>query len=162
MKRIVWCVAVMMLLVCVGAWALGEEERHRWGEDGTYVLLEDGSVRITRGGTRMNGPSEEVIPDELDGHPVVSISAGAYAACRAMERVVIPDCVIDVEGNPFTSCAALRTIEVSPDHPTLALIDGVLFDKTEKRLLCYRGLPRSPTARSPRAGIWSAWSSPTA
>ena len=25
MKRIVWCVAVMMLLVCVGAWALAEE-----------------------------------------------------------------------------------------------------------------------------------------
>lgn len=137
MKRIVWCVAVMMLLVCVGTLVLAEEQTRRWGEDGTYILLEDGSVRITRGGTRMNGPSEEVIPGELDGCPVVSLGTSAYAACRAMERVVIPDGVTHIEGNPFTSCAALRTIEVSPDHPTLALIDGVLFDKTEKRLLCY-------------------------
>ena len=47
MKRIVWCVAVMMLLVCVGAWALAEEGdystgHYRVGGYYEYNLLEDG------------------------------------------------------------------------------------------------------------------------
>ena len=31
----------------------------------------------------------------------------------------------------------LTTIYVSPRHPVLATIDGVLFNKTEKKLICY-------------------------
>ena len=31
----------------------------------------------------------------------------------------------------------MQTIAVSPDHPKLAVADNVLFDKTEKKLICY-------------------------
>ena len=135
MKRIVWCVAVMMLLVCVGAWALAEEEVYSTG-DYEYVLLEDGSAKITY----YMGPEEtyEVeIPRELDGHTVTAMASGCFGERWNLTSVTIPDCVTEIEGNPFHECEDLQTIEVSPDHPTLALIDGVLFDKTEKKLLCH-------------------------
>ena len=38
--------------------------------------------------------------------------------------------------NPCTS-SSCKKIVVSPEHPTLATIDGVLFNKEYKRLLCY-------------------------
>ena len=39
--------------------------------------------------------------------------------------------------NPFEYCIQLRQINVSPNHPTLETIDGVLFDKTTGTLICY-------------------------
>ena len=134
MKRIVWCLTLMMLLVCVGAWALAEEEVYSTG-DYEYVLLEDGSAKITY----YMGPEEtyEVeIPRELDGHTVTAMASGCFELWD-LTSVTIPDSVTEIEGNPFFVCEDLQTIEVSPDHPTLALIDGVLFDKTEKKLLCH-------------------------
>ena len=135
MKRIVWCVAVMMLLLCVGAWALAEEGEVYSYLDYDYVLLEDGSAKITL----FMGPEEtdEVeIPGELDGHTVTAMASGCFELWD-LTSVTIPDSVTEIEGNPFFVCEDLQTIEVSPDHPTLALIDGVLFDKTEKKLLCH-------------------------
>ena len=135
MKRIVWCLTLMMLLVCVGAWALAEEEVYSDG-DYEYVLLEDGSAKIMS----FIGPDEtdEVeIPGELDGHTVTAMDIECFGERWELTSVTIPDSVTEIEGNSFYRCRNLQTIEVSPDHPTLAVIDGVLFDKTEKRLLCY-------------------------
>ena len=44
----------------------------------------------------------------------------------------------------------MQTIEVSPDHPTLALIDGVLFDKREKKLLWYPAGREEPSYEIPQ------------
>lgn len=135
MKRIAWCVAVMMLLVCVGAWALAEEGEVYSDGGYEYVLLEDGSAKITL----FMGPEEtdEVeIPGELDGHTVTAMASQCFELWN-LTSVTIPDSVTEIEGNPFFVCESLQTIEVSPNHPALALIDGVLFDKTEKKLLCY-------------------------
>ena len=51
--------------------------------------------------------------------------------------IIIPDSVTAIGANPFRYCKALTTITVSPDHPALAVIDGVLFSKADKRLVCY-------------------------
>ena len=48
-----------------------------------------------------------------------------------------PDSVTEVGVNPFVECAHLTCIAVSPDHPTLAITDGVLFEKTTQRLITY-------------------------
>ena len=39
--------------------------------------------------------------------------------------------------NPFSCCDHLTSIVVSSTHPCLTAVDGVLFDKNEKELLCY-------------------------
>ena len=39
--------------------------------------------------------------------------------------------------NPFAGCKSLKNIQVSPEQPVFAVIDGVLFNKAEKSLICY-------------------------
>lgn len=54
-----------------------------------------------------------------------------------MTSITIPDSIIQIGANPFENCYSLKTINVSSTHPTLAVINGVLVEKTEKRLVCY-------------------------
>ena len=54
-----------------------------------------------------------------------------------MKRIVLPDSLKLGYGNPFIGCSGLTDIVVSMDHPTLATIDGVLFRKSDKTLVCY-------------------------
>ena len=72
------------------------------------------------------------IPDS-----VTTIGEVAFMGCNRLTSVVVPDSAVTVGYGVFASCSGLTNIYVSPDHPTLATINGVLFDKTEKKLVCY-------------------------
>ena len=63
----------------------------------------------------------------------------AFADCEALTRLSLPDSVQQVGINPFKGCENLVDLFVSPDHPCLATINGVLFSKQDKRLVCYPG-----------------------
>ena len=63
----------------------------------------------------------------------------SFSSCDNLTSVIIPDGVTSIGANPFLGCGQLQTIQVSPDHPVLATIDGVLFEKTTKTLICYPG-----------------------
>ena len=77
------------------------------------------------------------IPASLDGHPVTALATAAFYALNAVTRVTIPDSVVDIEGNPFIGCPDLTEIVVSPEHPALQTVDGVLFSRADHRLVCY-------------------------
>ena len=51
--------------------------------------------------------------------------------------MVIPSSVTSIGDSLFASCSFLEFIDVSPDNPVYADIDGVLFDKREKVLIAY-------------------------
>lgn len=68
---------------------------------------------------------------------LTTIGDAAFYDCNSLTAVVIPDSVTSVGANPFQSCDRLSSIRVSPEHPVLAVIDGVLFEKPEKRIVCY-------------------------
>ena len=72
---------------------------------------------------------------------VKSIGDEAFHFCIRLTEITIPDSVTEIGANPFRNCENLKTVSVSPEHPTLEIIDGVLFGKTDKRLIWY------PTAR---------------
>ena len=70
-------------------------------------------------------------------HGVTFIGADAFYGCRSLTTISLPDTLTDVGVNPFHFCEKLTTIQVSPEHPALEVIGGVLFDKADKRLICY-------------------------
>ncbi|MCI6039301.1 MAG: leucine-rich repeat protein [Clostridiales bacterium] len=68
---------------------------------------------------------------------VTTIGDSAFWGCEGLTSITLPDNMISIGVNPFSSCGKLQSITVSPDHPNLAMIDNVLFDKMEKKLIGY-------------------------
>lgn len=102
-------------------------------ENFSYALRQDGSAEIVKA----VGSEALVIPSSLDGHPVVAIRSGAFENGRGIQSISLPDSILELEGNPFSSCSTLEKLLVSPEHSTLAVVDGVLFSKADKRLVCF-------------------------
>ena len=180
MKKLCAMLATVLALALVGACAETAPTPIYDCGDYTYILLEDGAAQIVC----WDGPDAElIVPAELDGYRVTSISESAFCDCQDLVSVTLPegvrdigefafadcdnlcrvnlpeglvslgDCAFDhceglteialpdslreVGANPFHSCANLFDIFVSPDHEYLATIDGVLFSKPDRRLVCY-------------------------
>lgn len=66
---------------------------------------------------------------------VISIGDSAFGHCRGLTSITIPDSVVYVGSNPFESVSV--SIDVSPNHSTLSVIDDVLFEKESGRLIAY-------------------------
>ena len=127
-----------ILLACLmlipGGIAMAEEAEALTSGDYEYIFNDGGSASITK----YNGEAEALTaPAELDGHRVTAIGDKAFLSCDSLTAITLPDSVTSIRANPFESCDRLAQITVSPDHPTLATIDGVLFEKTTRTLICY-------------------------
>ena len=82
--------------------------------DYTYMLLEDGSARITR----YKGTDEDLtVPAELDGHPVREIGHKVFYECGALTTVALPDSLTSIGDRAFSWCDSLTTITL-PDSVT--------------------------------------------
>lgn len=99
-----------------------------------YTILNDGTAEIIK----YTGKVEELeIPLTLDNVMVTKINEKAFNFDFNLTRIIIPKSITDINGNPFSKCDKLKEIIVSPDNPCLATIDGVLFSKPDKRLICF-------------------------
>lgn len=82
-----------------------------------YSLQEDDSAVITGW---QGGQTELRIPEEIDGHPVVSVAAEAVD-CSGVETLVIPESLESLETGAFYHCEALRTLDypgsLASEHP---------------------------------------------
>ena len=68
---------------------------------------------------------------------LTAIGNQAFSMDSNLTTITLPDSITEIGSNPFSGCGKLREIHVSANHPTLATIDGVLFRKREKQLVCY-------------------------
>ncbi len=135
MKKLLYLALVLSLcLLCVVMQAEEEQEIFTSGAY-QYSILVDGTAHIMDYKEGYSG--KLTIPSQLDGHIVTSIGDYAFDYCTYLESVTIPDSVKMIGANPFRSCKKLVNIIVSPDHPYLSVINGVLFSKQDKRLICY-------------------------
>lgn len=122
-----------------------------------YSILEDGTVQIDK--YDYSGETYLVIADQIDGKKVTSIGEYAFTGigietlvipdsvtsigdcafrlCVDLKRVTIPDSVTEMGLNPFIGCNSLESIYVSPDNTAFDVIEGVLYNKKEKSLVCY-------------------------
>lgn len=68
---------------------------------------------------------------------LISLGDCAFDDCEGLTEIALPDSLAHVGRNPFHGCANLFDIFVSPEHEYLATVDGVLFSKPDRRLVCY-------------------------
>ena len=130
MKKLIW---LLLAALCLAFGAAAEEPEVYTSGDYEYVLHVDGSAEITA----YTGEAAELeIPAALDGHAVTAIGPEAFYRRDSLAGVTIPNSVTTLTGNPFSYCERLTEIRVSPDHPALEVVDGVLFGRQDKRLIC--------------------------
>lgn len=68
---------------------------------------------------------------------ITTLEIDSFFGCSSLESVTLPYHLSPPDINPFAGCTNLTNFYLAPDHPAMAVIDNVLFDKTAKRLLCY-------------------------
>ena len=141
MKKLFVFLALLLALgmTCV----LAEDAAHGF----EYGFQDDGSIILWN----YDGNAQHlVIPEVLNGHPVTSLAYCLFYGNDTLQSVTIPDCVDIPDGNPFEYCPALTDIIVSPSHPTLTVIDGVLYNKEVTKVIAYPTTKSEATYTVPR------------
>ncbi|MBR6078279.1 MAG: leucine-rich repeat domain-containing protein, partial [Paludibacteraceae bacterium] len=78
----------------------------------------------------------EALTDVKMSNSVTKIEDRAFSECKALTNIKIPDSVTTIGSGAFDGCEALTNIDVAEDNANYASIDGALFDKEKKILIC--------------------------
>ena len=70
---------------------------------------------------------------------VTSIGGSAFRDCTSLKSITIPDGVTSIGKYAFSGCMKLLAIYVSEENEKYSSVNGILFDKDQKVLLCYSG-----------------------
>ena len=71
---------------------------------------EIGDMQVTITDCDNSAEGELVIPNEIEGLPVRSIGRGAFAYCRDLTSIIIPDGVTSIGGAVFIACESLKSV----------------------------------------------------
>lgn len=128
------------IVIPEGVTTIGEAAFHRCSSLVTVVL--PSTLRTIEGEafSYCSALQEIVIPEG-----VTTIGNAAFRRCTALKKINIPKSVTAFGPNPFDKCDVLTDFGIAADHPFLTMVDGVMFDKVNKSLVCY---PTSLTAQS--------------
>lgn len=130
------------------------------GSHAQFMYASDGSEVTIWGYAGPGG--EVVIPDTIEGLPVVavgdsafeanqdvtrvtiptgivSIGGGAFRSCGNLVSITIPDTVTSIGAQAFHYCGSLDAITVDPANPAYRSQDGVLFDRDMTLLIQFPG-----------------------
>ena len=132
--------------------------------DFTYTVNRDSTVTITQYACPSNNaeltPTEAIIPDTIDGMPVVaigdyafeycsrltsvtignsvaSIGQEAFYSCSGLTSVTIPASVTSIGSGAFGNCSSLTSIVVDVSNTVFSSQDGVLYNKAKTVLIQY-------------------------
>jgi hypothetical protein len=149
MKRafgIILCITMALILFAI------EAEAATTSDGFSYEIQADNTVVITK----YTGTSTDLsIPSSIEGKSVTDIGNAAFSSCLILASITIPNSVVYIAPDAFSimkspvpsafstlnmiqlafaRCEDLTDIYVEPGNAIYEDIDGVLFDKSQKRL----------------------------
>ncbi len=167
MKRCTPILLGLLLLLMLSTAVAGKEPKKLEFGPFTYVVNSDKTATITDYTYWKNSENEGniVIPNMIERYSVIAIGDNAFASDSTRYyreiSVTIPDSVISIGDKAFwyagahtinipTSVKQIGTgafvtdkvstkFIVAPDHDTFAVVNGHLYNKVEKKLLCANG-----------------------
>ena len=83
-------------------WTSGAFVFKRWNEQGLMLIAYGGES------------TEVVIPDSVEGLPVLTVARSAFAQNAKLQKVIVPKGVIALEDGAFSGCTSLTEVEL-PD-----------------------------------------------
>ena len=102
MKKLIVALLALLFLLCPAASAETDGSEERQSGDYAYVILADGTAKITR----YSGSDKELdIPSELNGLTVTGIGENAFEFCNRLTSVTIPGSVTSIGNFAFTGCS---------------------------------------------------------
>ncbi len=96
-------------------------------------LLKQQQIEATEAAKKL--PSFEITYDE--SKPVTSIKEYAINGDGYIKTIYIGENVLEIDGKAFYSCWSLQRIIVDENNPNYCDIDGVLYTKDKKTVICY-------------------------
>ena len=101
-----------------------EEEPDNTQSNGEYKYIVDGDhIKLTE---YLGDEAEVTIPSDIDGVKVTVIGEMTFLACGNLEKAVIPDSVVQIEGTAFSECKNLTELNI-PE--TISTIEGLTFSE---------------------------------
>ncbi|MBR2893967.1 MAG: leucine-rich repeat domain-containing protein, partial [Clostridia bacterium] len=99
---------IMVMLFTVSVYAKGQE-------DFIFKELNNNSIEITK---YVGADTEIYIPSEINGKTVASIGSYAFRDCTNIEKVILPDSIINLGKNIFSGCVKLTNINIPKNLKT--------------------------------------------
>ena len=111
MKKLI---AIILSITIICAFIACESTNQKQSDVEKYSYLtfeiddENECVTVT-GYDKKTIPDQLVIPDSIDGYPITKIAKSAFADCKTITSVTVPDNVDEIEDKAFQSCASLKS-----------------------------------------------------
>lgn len=70
-----------------------------------------------------------IIPDKINGIPVIAIDEDAFWYCENLESIAIPDSVVCIYTAAFDFCTNLENVTVATNNPNYSSLDGIYTTK---------------------------------
>lgn len=100
-------------------------------ENLSYTIADSGIVIIDCD----ESATSVIIPEQIDGIPVVTIGDQAFWQCSKLTSITIPSSVIYIWPRAFIGCNSLTDLVVDPQNRNYIVEDDVLFDITKTNLV---------------------------
>jgi len=104
------------------------------GSEFDYAITSGNTISIAA----YTGPAGAVsIPTNINGYLVTGIEEGAFEGNNNLTSLMIPSTITFIEVSAFFECTSLTAIDVDTNNPVYSSVGGVLFDKSQTRLIEY-------------------------